>query len=593
MDDKEFKEIFDEPLTEGEKEQVDKIKKYSTDPDEVIKIRQQLDKLASDRELFDFSKPLDIKNEILSERASKESRFRRREDEFEFPVSKAGFFRKFLWLFTKKSLFKAKYPDKSLVKTSFSSLIFFGNSLVLGKYVQKFITEYIFKWQKLFKPVLKVIYRSGWRNRAGKPILTQKEFNIIGTCERLANTRGISEALYSPANTNYIFKKSCLFLNYYYQIVQAGSKLLISSFVKAMKALADEHKVDAFRNSIEEYCTHLFNFFDLRVENSFIIPLLEAMSGETLFPDQARSKSKITILEINEYRAPEKLKLIMKAREESYNNRINKIANQLKAEIAFLEPISADLEYKYFLHDKYFSPIEFALTIMGNRKSEHCIQNMYTSILFFDKYFAPFITMRVPIRMEGSMEYAEIFTKEVFEDNYSKIVKLKNELKKYFDEKFSECIKAELLKSSIDTGKCIKLVSEICDEFFDMGKKLLKSMTAVVKGKITFRPIDPASLGKINIPYFDRTIHGEGKNNDKAEFTLNGMLVKQAMEQIRVFCINFVVYFEPPFRYSSAKGDNKKKKTLYIRIISKDELKSILERFENGEDIDILVQSYL
>jgi hypothetical protein len=283
----------------------------------------------------------------------------------------------------------------------------------------------------------------------------------------------------------------------------------------------------------------------------------------------------------------------MKAREESYNNRINKALSRLKAETAFLEPISRDLDYKFLLNDKNYSPIEFALTIMNKNKSEHCVKNMYTAIEFFDRYFAPIITMRVPVRMEGSIEYAEIFTKEVFTDHYSKIIELKADLKNYFDNRFSQCIKEEPLKEGVETGKCLRLVSAVCDQFFEIGKKLHRSSSSVIKGKASFRPIDPVTLGKIHIPYYDRTIHTGGKEINNTDFTLNGLLVKQALEQIRVFCINFVVYFEPPFRYTMEKGEDKNRKTLYIRILSKDEIKSVLERYEKGEDVDILLESYV
>jgi len=136
-------------------------------------------------------------------------------------------------------------------------------------------------------------------------------------------------------------------------------------------------------------------------------------------------------------------------------------------------------------------------------------------------------------------------------------------------------------------------VSKICDQFFNIGKKLYKSSSSIKLEKTSFRPIDPITLGKINIPYYDRTIYSENKENEKYEFSLNGKNVKQALEEIRIFCMYFVISFEPPFRYILEESENKKKKTLYIRIIEKEEIKTLLEKFKNGENIDNLLQSYL
>ena len=593
MDKNEFKDIFDSPKTIGEKVQVEKIKTYSKDPDEVIKIKQKLEKLGLKQELLNFNSPINFKKDLQPIRIPKKVHYKRREDEFEFPIKKAGFLKKLVWIFTKSNIFKYKYPDTKLVKTSFISLILFGNCFILGNYVQKFLLEYIINWQELFKPVLKIIYKSGWRNKIGKLILTPKEFNILGTCERLANERGITEILFKPKNTIYIYNKSSLFFNYYYQIIQAGTKNLISSFIKAMQPLAGEDNSEQFRNEIEGYCTRIFNFFDNRVENSFIIPILEAMTGEALIPEKVKANSKITLLETKEYRAHERLRVMMKSREEKYNNKIKKIIRELEIELVVLEPISKDIQFKYQTVDRYYSPIEIALNAMGKEDSDHCIKHISTVIEFFDKYYAPVLTMRVPIRMEGSIEYAEIFTKEVFSESYSKIIELKKEIENYMTDPFSECIKLDPSKESYTINQCIITVSKICDQLFNIGKKLYKSSSSIKLEKTSFRPIDPITLGKINIPYYDRTIYSENKENAKYEFSLNGKNVKQVLEEIRIFCMYFVISFEPPFRYILEESENKKKKTLYIRIIEKEEIKTLLEKFKNGENIDNLLQSYL
>jgi len=195
--------------------------------------------------------------------------------------------------------------------------------------------------------------------------------------------------------------------------------------------------------------------------------------------------------------------------------------------------------------------------------------------------------------MEGSIEYAEIFTKEVFSESYSKIIELKKEIENYMTDPFSECIKLDPSKESYNINQSIITVSKICDQFFNIGKKLYKSSPSIKLEKTSFRPIDPITLGKINIPYYDRTIYSENKENEKYEFSLNGKNVKQALEEIRIFCMYFVISFEPPFRYILEESENKKKKTLYIRIIEKEEIKTLLEKFKNGENIDNMLQAYL
>ncbi len=579
------------PVNENEYEQVGKIKSNSKDSYNMIDTHQKLEKVGIKPELFDFDRLLDIQNDISPTRVPKNVRYKRKEDEFEFPLKKSGFFLKLIWLFSKNHLFKQKYPDTGLVKTSFFSLLLYGNGFVLGKYAQNFVLEYIIKWQELLKPVLKEIYKSGWRTKNGKLLLSPKEFNIIGTCERLVNAKGIAEILFKPKNTLHVFNKSCLFLNYYYQIIQAGPNILISSFIKAMRSLTDD--IDLFKNYIEEYCDHIFNFFDGRVEKSFIIPLLEAMSGDTLVPEQAKANSRITLLEQKEYRAHEQLNVIMKAREENYNKKIKKIIQELEIESAFLEPISKDIQFKYKIEDNYYSPIDFALKTLSKENSEHCIKNMHTLIEFFDKYYAPILIMRIPIRMEGNIEYAKIFTKEVFSESYSKILVLKIELEKYFDTPFAQCIKLDPSKENEQINDCIKIVAKICDHFFNIGKKLYRASSSIKFVKTSFRPIDPVTLGKINIPYHDRTIYSQNKENETDVYSLNGRIIKNVIQEIRVFCMCFVTGFEPPFRYTIGNEEDKKKKTLDIRIISKDEIKSILERFKFGEEIDILLQSYL
>ena len=441
-------------------------------------------------------------------------------------------------------------------------------------------------WQDLIKPVINPLYKAGWRTVEGLKFIEPLEFNIIGFCARLANDRGILEVLYQKNNTKNILNQANAFIQYYYKLLYADISKIVNAFTKAVLAFKKEYPDYELSMKPDECVEKIKNFFDSRVEENFIVPLLSAVTGQNYTVEHARAEADITKIDDDEYHADVHLKTKMKVREEKYKKKVKHFIKQLKTEIEFLINMKDDLEKKYIFAKKEVSIIDIAvfLNTYNSDKQKHIIRELYAAIAFFNDYFAPFLFMSVKVRKQGSAENIQLFEKNVFSKDYASIIKLFELIKLFVNKpEYSQCTK-DVEKSDIDKIKCTSIFNDICDFFFNIGEKLSRVLNDNQTKRISHKPLDILHIDTNKLSYSDYTTMHKIKNHEREKlFTVSGKKVIEVIETIKTFCFCFIKYFESPYVYKDERVSEKY--TIQKRLEKKEKYNEILKRLEDNEEL--------
>ena len=584
MQNNEFEKQFNNPGTKGEEEQINRLKKYSKDPLEIKQIRKKLENAG-----YGEKKPIQKKKKgamIYSGKGSIPQR--RKEDTPVFFIKKQGFFKTLIKLLTGQSPILTKKNNTGYLKASIISFFKYGCGYILHENVVKFVSGYIIKLQKKLKTILNMLYKAGWRTESGKKYLSPEEYNLIAICTRLANEHRLHEVVYQPEDTKYIFKISNTFIHYYYQIVNTGVDKLITSFQNALYTYIIDTPDLKLKNKPEYYANFIKEFFDGRIEKDFIIPLLEAATGEIKTINNLKKESKVSLIDTNNYKADPELLSLMQFRAEKYKAKSKKLKKDIEAEIWFINTVLKDLQIFFKLQNKSVTAIELALLLSSGilTKQKNVIREVIAVVTFFNEYFTPIITMSFPSRLQGKMEYVQLFNRNVFEDNVSMILLKTEELKSYMNnEKYINILK-ELSVSNHQQLKCATIIGDICNNFYSIGKKLLTVTTYSTKKKVAVKPIDLSEIEKLTIPFQDYNILHQVQNQKNEEiFTIKNKIVREIIEHIRIFCFNFVKEYEPAHEFRAARVE--KRRTIFLRLEKHQILKEFLKKLDSAEDIKL------
>jgi len=583
MQNNDFEEQFNNPKTKGEKEQINRIKKFSDNPAEIKQIRKKLESAG-----YGAKKPVRWKNPdtgpIIYNRKNPMPQ-RRKEDSPVFIAKKQGFFKTLIKLFTGQSPILTKKDNARYLKTSVICFFKFGCGYILHENVIKFVSRYIIKWQEKLKPIVDMLYKAGWRTESGRKYLSPFEYNIISTCARLTDEHRLHEVVYQPENTKYIFKISNAFIHYYYQIVNTDVNKLINSFQNALYTYILNASELKLKNKPEYYANFIKEFFDGRVEKDFIRPLIEAVTGDIKTISNLKKESRVSLIDTNNYRADPGLITTMKFRAEQYKAKSEKLKEDIDAEIWFIDTVLKDLQKFFKLQNKSVTAIDLALLLSSGilTKQKNVIREIIALVTFFNEYFTPIITMSFPSRLQGRMEYVQLFTKYVFGDNVSMILLKTEELKPYMNhEQYNNLIK-ELSISDTGQLKCATIIGDICNNFYSIGEKLLTVETYSAKKKVAVKPIDLMDINKFTIPFQEYNIMHQVQNQKKEEiFTIKNKTVREIIDHIRIFCFNFIKEYEPAYEYKTAKVV--KRRTIFLRLEKHQILKEFLRKLNSDYD---------
>ncbi len=584
MQNNEFEKQFNNPITEGEKAQVNRIKKYSEDPLEIKQIRQKLENAG-----YGEKKPIQQKKKspiIYSKKNPIPQR--RKEDTPVIFIKKKGFFRTLIILITGQSPILTKKDNSRNLKSSIFSFFKYGCVYILQESVVKFVSGYIIKWQEKLKKIFDMLYKAGWRTESGMKYLSPEEFNLITICSRLANEHSLHEIIYQPENTKYIFKISNAFIHYYYQIVNTGVNKLITSFQNALYTYIMNAPELNLKNTPEYYANFIKEFFDGRIEKDFIIPLLEAVTGEIKTINNLRRETRVSLIDTNNYRAEPELLTLMRSRAEQYKTKSIKLKKDIEKEIFFINTVLIDLQKFFKIQNKSISAIDIALLLSSNilSKQKNVIREIIAVVTYFNEYFTPIITMSFPSRLQGRMEYIQLFTKHVFLDDVNVILLKIEELKPYTNHEQYKNLLKELSVTDTQQLTCATAIGDICNSFYSIGKKLLTATTYSEKKKIAVKPIDITEINKFTIPFQDYNILHQVQNQKNEEiFSIKNKTVNEIIEHIRIFCFNFIKEYEPAYEYRAAKVE--KRKTIFSRLEKHQILKEFLKKLNSEEDIKL------
>ncbi len=584
MKDSNFDKQFHNPKTRGEADQINKLKKLSTSSNELLKVRKRLERAGYGEQQ---KEKITIKDGPIIKSSKRKLPQRRKEDQSVFKKNRLGFFKAFFRILTKRTSF-FEHHKKNLIKADLISLFKYGCGYVLDSEAVRFVKEEVIIWQDLMKPIINPVYKAGWRNSDGIKFLEPIEFNIIGYCARLVNDRGILEILYQPSNTKNIFNQSNSFIQYYYKLLYADINKIVNSFTKAILTFKKEYPDYEIPIKPDECVEKIKEFFDSKVEENFIVPLLSAMSGQNYTIEQARTEANIDSIVDDDYLADAHLKTKMKLREEKYKKKVKHFIKTLKTEIEFLVNIKDDKGKKYVFAQKKLNIIDISiyLNAFNSNKEKHVIRELYGAIAFFNDYFAPFLFLSVKARKQGSAENIQLFEKNVFSKDYASILKLFEMIKSFVNKpEYSQCTK-DVDKSDTEKIKCTSIINDICDFFFNIGEKISQVLNDTHTKRVSYKPLDILHLKTNELPYSDYTSMHKIKNMEKEKiFTIDGIKVMDVLEMIKAFCFSFIKYFESPYVYKDDKV--LEKYTIQARLEKQEKYTEILERLLNGEEIQL------
>lgn len=571
--------------TKGEESQISALKKYSSDLSEIEKMRLKLEQAGYGEK--PVKKEKRDPNQILYNSSRKISR-RREEDIPVFAISKPRFFKTFFNLITGKSSIHTSSKNQGKIKKGLIYFLKFKCPYILEDNTISYITNYVLKWQQKMRPLLSALYKAGWRTEDGRKILDPEEYNIISTCERISGNYKIIEIRRHKYNTVLIYEIANSFIYSYYQIIKSGREHMLKGFQNALYTFLAEHSKAKLPEKPEFYVNTMKEFFDGRIEDNFIVPLIEAVTGKEKSKKEVELESKTNSINSIDYKADQKLMILMSDRKEKYNTSKIKLQKSVSAEISFLETLQRDIELSINIQNKNIDLLNLSFLVMKNiiAKQSHIVREMFAAVKFFNDYYSTILTISFPARLQGRVEYIELFSKEVFFDEIKEIIKLLSKLKPLINDTEYADFLFNLTDSNQEKLENATKIGLICNLFFSIADKLVKVTTPTKSKKESTRPIDSAHINKVTIPYREYYILFQVSDAKKDDFySLKGKLVGDVIENIRTFCFLFIKYFEPP--YEITETVTRRRRTLNYRLSKIQKYKDFINSLSSDDDIKL------
>jgi len=220
MDERKYiKEVIARPATRGEREQAERLRKFSADSGEIVEMRAKLRGLMDD--LVDDEEKLKRQQGAIGGLHILPQYQRRAYDRSILVKSPSSAFVSLFSYFGIRREFRQKYKAAGTISWSFWSFFSGGDLFWPSMQVYRFVQKLVVIMEELREPFRRM-YAQGWLSRAGADVLSPLEFNLIGEMERLTADASIFNVLLEIRKPRSAVKKINPFLGYYFSLTRNG-----------------------------------------------------------------------------------------------------------------------------------------------------------------------------------------------------------------------------------------------------------------------------------------------------------------------------------------------------------------------------------
>jgi hypothetical protein len=595
------------PKSEGEKAQVDKIRKLSEDPDEIIQFKKDLintkEKYAkkySDNETGPERSEINLRTPEPPVR--KTTQKRRRADQKAFQQERPGFFQVLVNLLSLISLFKSKYSAEKKIRFSFFNYFTNGSFFFPDYTVFKFARTELIPILETLKPIAREMYDWGWCDAHGKRVLDPYGFNLISQFERLLDKRILEEALVHQYAPEKIIESLNNFTKQYFTlIVKKENRKLLAVNVKKILGIMQEAEVrEISQENIRLFTRLMDELFEKPVEQNFLVPIFESHMGRPLAENEYKNWLETEPLSSSEYYADPRLMAAMRVKEEAYEKYLSGKIHSLKSTLALIAEVRNDLEFKVVKgKELFFNLIDYAVqkkysTFKGFPVLEDLLphQKCFFCTLFFVDTYDSFLSKDLKVKKDLSEQKTvdiRLFDHTLFENDLDHLFNSTDQLKRiaekgYRGDIFSPSVEEKDI--SKEHKNHLNILNNIADIYFSIGIKINKYFSNEAKVKDDARPLTEDQLGKIISAYDQYLIFQIPSKKDFREgYYFFQKRIRDILTEIRAFCFQYTYNFEYQFR--KFKFESQRKKTLKKLLSEKVILEKIQKSLESGEDVDL------
>ncbi len=588
------------PKSEGEKNQVEQIKKFSEDPEEIIRFRKDLQKV---KESYSQHQNDTEDSDSKSNAGRRQIQLTPKRRRYDLPVieeKKASFFHVFFNLFSLLRLFKGKYKNSTMVDFSFVNFLSNGSFFSPSRNVALFVQKEIIPLQEMMRPFLRNVYQYGWRDKKGKKILDPYSFNLLAEFERLQNKNHVEDFLQYLNQPAKAMEKLNYFLGYYFSITetQADEHSLLNSLKIVITRMVSDDETALSGKNAKLLLKLAEEFISLPIKEKMITPLLESYLARPLDIGDIEQLIKFKSISTTEYYADPQLKARMKILEEKYKKYLEEKKEKTTNLVNNVYALAKALEFRRDHNGNKVLLVDYAAS-----KKRNMIKGLMESLdlfshqkpfltveFFFDVYFPLIqssITVKKDFRERRTMEIS-FFASDVFSEEFHNIDSSRDYLRK-FAEKFQT--KENIFETSLndlteEQNYQIIVINNVADQFYSIGSKLIKYFSAQIpENQMTEEVITETNLGKRRSIFESYFLHGLPHKKDfQTEYDFFQKTMYEILQEIQAFCFQYAYSYEHQQR--QFKSSDSRQKTFKNLLAEKNKLETELEALKKGEEID-------
>jgi hypothetical protein len=553
MDERQYlKKVMESPSTGWEKDQAQRLRRFSTRSEEILQIRRKLKELKDDLESSEDE--LTFKKELFSRRDDI-PRFRNRYyDKSVIKDPPAGIAGRIGHYFRFRHVFSEKYKRERSIVSSLLNYILHGAPCYPSENVCAFVQDVLI-WQEELREPFRRIYSAGWLDKIGADVLTPLEFNLISEMERLVNDPSIFNFLFNYRRPHVAIRRINPFLGYYLSVTRnARFKFKLYDAVrKSLKRIVypeprDSEKTDAILATLEKFLSD-------SVETRFIIPLFECAYMRDLNGESLRGLINLDPLDEVAYRADKKLGEIMEDRKRRFNETLKRNIFALEEELNFILDLKEITEAGYTLpNDKSGDFLDYLLLYYYHNRDKTILAK--TSNLpvtagdlcdIFTLAYESVLTEGIKLKINQEMRMIKLFEKSLFGPEVETI--------RTYRRDFIACDRKAytphlLLKELPDNEEAyfLKALTNVTDAFYSIGEKLFlitrgHEDSSLKDEKTGESLIGEKTMGRTRVPYSGHTAAGIDTSS-VYQYTVANRRVLEVLEDIKKFAMTFAYRFE-------------------------------------------------
>ncbi|HNV46995.1 MAG TPA: hypothetical protein PKJ16_08140 [Spirochaetota bacterium] len=588
MDERKYiKEVIARPATRGEREQAERLRKFSADSGEIVEMRAKLRGLMDD--LVDDEEKLKRQQGAIGGLHILPQYQRRAYDRSILVKSPSSAFVSLFSYFGIRREFRQKYKAAGTISWSFWSFFSGGDLFWPSMQVYRFVQKLVVIMEELREPFRRM-YAQGWLSRAGADVLSPLEFNLIGEMERLTADASIFNVLLDIRKPRSAVKKINPFLGYYFSLTRNGvyGDRLVEALRKSQRRIVSSDGGDS--RQTERAVAAVRQLLSGETDREFVVPLFECAYHRTLTGEDIRAMVRLEEVDDAEYRADAHLYEAMIARKRKFQERLREAIAALTRDIELVTDIGAALSRRYPVKHGALDIVEYLLYYLYHNNDEtfrikknNLAGSAADACEVFAFAYEPLIAEGVYVRVEQDKRFISLFKPDVFE---RQIEAIKRESRV-----FLECVRKGygwplLKKETLSREEAIFMnaLSTVTDAFYSMGLLLFDCLRDASLPESAAGPLGAAEIGVRAVPSADRVILA-AQSPAPNRYTVSMKTVRDALREAKDFCFTFSARFEWAGRDFS---QTVRQRSIAEMTGSLDALRERLQRMEAGDIDDIM-----